>query len=469
MVLGFGKGEALSNVDAAWLHMEDRTNLMVITAVMAFHEPLVFDEVKTVLEDRFICYDRFRQRIVEGGPLMGPRWVEDEHFNMKSHLIRLGLPKPADKDELEELVSTLASTPLDPTKPLWQFHFIDNYRGGSALIGRIHHCIGDGIALIRVLLSMTDDSPTGHQPTRKRRRRRRTHAAGFWLPEVVNDAFYTVRRITGNVVDSGVEALATPGKLAALANEGAKAAGVLARLASMPADPKTCFKGQLATQKRCAWSEIMPLESVKTFGKEVGATLNDVLLAGVCGALRHYLIHCDERDLDGMNIRATVPVNLRPEGPPGELGNLFGLVFLSLPVGLPTRMARLRELKKRMDRIKNSSEAVVTFGVLNAVGMASAEIEGAAIGFFGAKATAVMTNVPGPTEEMYLAGKAVRSMMFWVPQAAHLGLGVSILSYAGQVRLGVISDAGLVPRPAEIIEHFEKEMNAFIEHSAEQD
>ncbi len=463
MVLGFPKGEALSNVDAAWLHMEDRTNLMVITAVMAFHEPLDFDDVKTVLEDRFICYDRFRQRVVESGvPLVGPRWVEDEHFNMKSHLIRVGLPKPADKDELEELVSTLASTPLDPTKPLWQFHFIDNYRGGSALIGRIHHCIGDGIALIRVLLSMTDDSPTGYKPTTRRRRRRRTQAAGFWLPEVVNEAFFAVRKITGQVVESGVDVLTTPGKLMSLANEGAQAGGVLARLASMPADPKTCLKGPLATQKRCAWSEIMALDAVKAFSKEVGATINDVLLAGVCGALRHYLIDCGQRDLDDMNIRATVPVNLRPEGPPGELGNLFGLVFLSLPVGLPTRMARLRELKKRMDRIKSSSEAIVTFGVLNAVGMASAEIEGAAISFFGAKATAVMTNVPGPTEEMYLAGKAVRSMMFWVPQAAHLGLGVSILSYAGQVRLGVITDAGLTPRPADIIEHFEKEMNAFI-------
>ena len=464
MVLGLGKGEPLSNVDAAWLHMEDRTNLMVITAVMAFHEQLRFEDVKTVIEDRFICYDRFRQRVVDGAaPFLGPRWVEDEHFNLKSHLIRLGLPQPAGKAELEDLVSTLASTPLDPTKPLWQFHFIDNYRGGSALIGRIHHCIGDGIALIRVLLSMTDDSATPAPASPKRRRRkRRSYAAGFWLPEVVNDALYSVRKITGSVVETGVETLTTPGKLSKVANEGAQASGVLARLAAMSADPKTCLKGPLGTQKRCAWSEIMDLEAVKAFGKEVGATINDVLLAGVCGALRRYLIDCDQRDLDGMNIRATIPVNLRPEGPPGELGNRFGLVYLALPVGLPTRMERLRELKKRMDAIKKSPEAVVTFGVLNALGLASAEIEGAAIGFFGAKATAVMTNVPGPREEIYLAGKPVRSMMFWVPQAAHLGLGVSILSYAGQVRLGVVTDSGLVPRPAMIIDHFQDEMKAFI-------
>lgn len=465
MVLGFGKGEPLSNVDAAWLHMEDRTNLMVITAVMSFHEPLDFGTVRELLEDRLLCYDRFRQRVVKGiGPFAKPRWVEDDQFNMKSHLIRLGLPKPAEKAELEELVSTLASTPLDFTKPLWQFHFIDNYRGGSAIIGRLHHCIGDGIALIRVLLSMTDDSAAGpgRRTRRKGRRRRRTYAKGFWLPEVVNEAFYAVRRITGNVVDGGVDVLTRPGKVRALANESLQAAGVLGRLTAMSADPKTVFKGALATQKRCAWSEIMPLSGVKAFGKSVGATINDVLLAGVCGALRHYLIDKGQLDIDGMNIRATVPVNLRPEGPPGELGNMFGLVFLSLPVGLPTRMARLRELKKRMDSIKNSSEAIVTFGVLNALGMASAEIESQAIGFFGAKATAVMTNVPGPRNEIFMAGRSVRSMMFWVPQAARLGLGVSILSYAGQVRLGVVADAGLVPYPSEIIEFFQEEMKAFI-------
>jgi WS/DGAT/MGAT family acyltransferase len=281
---------------------------------------------------------------------------------------------------------------------------------------------------------------------------------------VVNEAFYTVRKITGELVEGNVDVVDTAGKAASLAGEGARAAGVLGRLATMAADPKTCFKGSLSTQKRCAWSEIMPLEAVKAFGKSVDATINDVLLAGVCGALRHYLIGRGETAVDGMNLRATVPVNLRPEGPPGELGNRFGLVFLSLPVGLPTRLGRLRELKQRMDAIKQSSEAIVTFGVLNALGLASSEIESQAIAFFGAKATAVMTNVPGPRQEIFMAGKAVRSMMFWVPQAAHLGLGVSILSYAGQVRLGVVADAGLVPRPAEIIEHFQDEMKAFIAH-----
>jgi diacylglycerol O-acyltransferase len=464
MVLGFGEGEALSNVDAAWLQMEDRTNLMVITAVMSFTEQVEFADVKNVIEDRLICHDRFRQRIVTSPmPGVGPRWIEDDTFNLKSHLIRTALPRPCGKAELEELVSNLMSTPLDAGKPLWQFHFVDNYRDGSALIARIHHSIGDGIALVRLLLSMTDDSAAASPRPKAAPRwpKHRNTVAGFWLPEVVNEALFTVRRVTGNLVEEGVKTMTTPGKAAAMAKEGARAAGVLGRLVTMSADPKTCLKGPLVTVKRCAWSEILPFDAVKAYSKSVDATINDVLLTGVAGAIRHYLISRGE-NVEGLDIRAVVPVNLRPDGPPGELGNKFGLVFLSLPVGTPTRLGRLRELKKRMDVIKNSPEAVVAFAVLNGLGMASAEIEGLAITVFGSKATAVMTNVPGPREPIYLAGTQVRSMMFWVPQSARLGLGVSILSYAGQVRLGVASDTGLIPDPAAIIDHFGNEMQAMI-------
>jgi len=228
----------------------------------------------------------------------------------------------------------------------------------------------------------------------------------------------------------------------------------------MPADPDTIFKGSLGTAKRCAWSEVLPLADVKAYSKSVGATINDVLLTGVAGALRRYLLSRGEEVGDDLDLRAIVPVNLRPEDAAEQLGNRFGLVFLALPVGVEDRIERLRELKRRMDEIKNSTEAVVTYAVLNAVGSASASVESLAVQFFGSKATAVMTNVPGPRKELYLAGKAMRSIMVWVPQSARLGLGVSILSYAGQVRLGVATDAGLVPDPGAIIEAFQHEMEA---------
>ena len=454
-------GKAMSNVDAAWLHMEDRTNLMIITGVLSFYEKLEFAKLKELIEDRFLSYDRFRQRVIEPKiPGAGPRWVEDKYFNLNAHLQRVALPDPGGQDELQEMVSGLMSTPLDPSKPLWQFQYIENYRGGSAVVARIHHCIGDGIALVRVLLGMTDDSPKGSATVRRSRRRRKPLGEGPWLPEVVNDALYTVRKATGKVVEGTLETILDPARAAGIAGEGVKATGVLGRLALMPSDPDTIFKGDLGTAKRCAWSKILPLDEVKAYSKAAGATINDVLLSGVAGALRRYLLSRGEELEHDLDIRAIVPVNLRPEDAMEQLGNRFGLVFLALPVGIEDRMERLRELKTRMDAIKNSTEAVVTYAVLNAIGTASASVESLAVRFFGSKATAVMTNVPGPRQELYLAGKAMRSMMFWVPQSAHLGLGVSVLSYAGQVRLGVATDVGLVPDPSAIIDAFQDEMAA---------
>jgi WS/DGAT/MGAT family acyltransferase len=361
------------------------------------------------------------------------------------------------------MVGNLMSTPLDPSKPLWQFQYIENYRGGSAVVARIHHCIADGIALVRVLLEMTDDSPEGSSKARRTKRRRKPLGGGYWLPEVVNEALYSVRKTTGKVVDGTVEALLDPARVIGMATGGIKATGVLGRLTTMPADPDTIFKGSLGTAKRCAWSKVLSLAEVKALSKSLDATINDVLLSGVAGALRRYLLSRDEEVRDTLDIRAIVPVNLRPEDAKEKLGNSFGLVFLALPVGIEDRIERLRELKRRMDVIKGSTEAVVTYAVLNAVGSASASVESLAVQFFGSKATAVMTNVPGPPKELYLAGKAMRSVMVWVPQSARLGLGVSILSYAGQVRLGVATDAGLVPDPGSIIEAFHDEMEAMLE------
>jgi len=141
------------------------------------------------------------------------------------------------------------------------------------------------------------------------------------------------------------------------------------------------------------------------------------------------------------------------------MGNKFGLVFLSLPIGIEDELERLWELKRRMDALKGSAEAVVSLGILNAMGVAPDEIENVLVTMFGQKATAVMTNVPGPAQTIYLAGIPMRGIMFWVPQSGRLGLGISIISYDNQVLLGVATDARLVPDPEEIVRFFEVEFD----------
>jgi hypothetical protein len=160
----------------------------------------------------------------------------------------------------------------------------------------------------------------------------------------------------------------------------------------------------------------------------------------------------------GLNIRAMVPVNLRALEEVSEMGNRFGLVLLSLPVGVEKPRHRLEVLKRRMRALKDSPEAAVAFGILGAMGLAPAQLANRLTRFFGAKATAVLTNVPGPREPLYLAGQRLEQIMFWVPAPGRLGVGVSILSYAGSVLVGLATDARRVPDPHTIVAAFEAEV-----------
>jgi WS/DGAT/MGAT family acyltransferase len=458
MVSNGGRSEALSNVDSAWLRMEDPTNLMTITALMSFDEKIEFSRLKRDIEDRLLPFDRFRQKVVQPRlPFAKARWQEDEHFALAAHLRRLALPHPADQGTLQEVVSELMSTPLDYSKPLWQLHYVENYGAGCAIIGRIHHCIGDGLGLMRVLFSLVDESPNadGGPAASRPAEPPRSGAPGGGAG-----------RSRGWVPDGGLDAMLSPSRILELASKGASAATELGKLLTLSADPKTVFKGKLGVVKRAVWSDPIPLAKVKACSRAMGATINDLLLTAVSGALRRYML--DRGDVPaGLSFRAVVPVNLRLPDEPMELGNRFGLVFLSLPVGTEGGVERLRALKQEMDRIKGSPQAIVAFGVLNALGMASAEIESVGVSIFARKATAVMTNVPGPQKQLYLAGKAIKEIMFWVPQSGRLGLGVSIFSYAGNVRLGIAVDSGLVPNPGMIVTHFHDELDSLTRYAGD--
>jgi WS/DGAT/MGAT family acyltransferase len=450
--------EALSAVDTAWLHMEDPTNLMMVTGVLAFERFFEFGWVADLFRDRLVSISWFTQCVVEPRmPFAGPRWETDPHFDLRSHFHRVSLRPPGDEAALRELVSDLMSTPLDYSKPLWQYHLIEGVGSGCAILCRIHHSIGDGIALVRVLLSMMDGGAAGHDAAEP-------HEPHGWerLGPLLRPAAKAISRtleVTETLMHEGTETLAHPERLLEMASRGASGMDALARLLLMEPDPATPFKGPLGSFKRAAWSRPVPLEEVKAVGKALGATVNDVLLSAVTGALRRYL-ETHGFPPAGVEFRAIVPVNLRTKEAEHELGNKFGLVFLALPVGIENPVERLFELKERMDEIKRSPEAVVAFGLLGAVGSAPAEIEHLVVNLFGQRGTAVMTNVAGPRQPISMAGVPVTGLMFWVPQSGRLGMGVSILSYAGGVSLGVATDAGLVPDPEAILDGFQDEFNA---------
>lgn len=454
----------LSPIDTAWYRMDEPTNLMMITGIFTFEAPISFETLKSTLRQRMLRYRRFKQIVVRPRlSILPPYWKNDPNFDIDSHIHRIALPEPGNQETLQELVNDFMSMPLDYSKPLWQIHLVENYLDGCALLCRLHHCIGDGIVLMRLLLSLTDDLPEAvwindqeefdDQIYQQVRTRNSGSLIGSWS---------RTRKLVRGVMETGKSTLNDPNGAGSALKLGFESSLALANLLLLEPDPSTIYKGKLGVRKHCAWSQPIALSDVKSIGSVTGGTVNDVLLTAATGALARYMRIRGE-STGGLNIRAAVPVNLRPTDEEIKLGNAFGLVFLSLPVGIEDPLDRLTELKSRMDKIKGTPEAIVAYGILNAIGIASNQIEELVVNMFGEKATAVMTNVPGPRETRYFAGQPIKDIMFWVPQSGRLGLGVSIISYDGKVLLGIATDAGLTPDPESIVEAFHREFDDLME------
>jgi WS/DGAT/MGAT family acyltransferase len=213
--------------------------------------------------------------------------------------------------------------------------------------------------------------------------------------------------------------------------------------------------------KRVAWADPLPLDEVKTLGRALGASINDLLLACVTGALRSYLLEHGDR-VGGVTLRALVPVNLRPLDKAYRLGNQFGLVFLDLPIGIENPIERLYAVRANMAALKDSFQPVLALGLLAAMGAGPKILQETLLVALARNATAVMTNVPGPQTPLWLAGARLDGLMFWVPQSGDIGMGVSIISYNGAVQFGVIADEGLCPDPDRIAERFRAEFEKLV-------
>ncbi len=453
--------EAMSKVDTAWLRMERPTNLMMITGVLMFAGPLVPAAIKQLLGDRFLAYPRFRQKAVNTAS--GAYWETDADFDLDWHVRVAALPGAADKVELENFVGELASSPLDHSKPLWQFHVVENYRGGSVLVGRIHHCYADGLALVQVMLSLTDTAPEPEKQAELAKTWLDRDGTNVWqrMLEPAQAGLGKILKVGNKVYGKMTEMINDPAVAADVAREGGEITRELAHALLLPDDPQTLLKGPLGVTKRVAWADPLPLEEVKTLGRALGCTVNDVLLACASGALRGYLLD-EGGEVDGLTIRATVPVNLRPLEHAKKLGNHFGLVFLELPVGEPNPLRRLERIAACMRELKRSRQAIVTLGLLAALGMGPQALQAPALELFSRKATMVATNVPGPQQPLYMTGVEATELMFWVPQSGSIGVGLSILSYNGRVHFGLIGDAKRVRDPEAVTQRFAGEFEKLV-------
>ncbi|MCU0301005.1 MAG: wax ester/triacylglycerol synthase family O-acyltransferase [Candidatus Nanopelagicales bacterium] len=436
----------MSAADSAWLRMDNPGNLLVINSIMWSSEPLDFEVLKKVIEDRMIDkFPRFRQKAVHSRiPMMRAEWEDDEAFDPERHYRYVTLPEPGDAHALQAYVSSQTGLVLDPDRPLWEVHFIDGFDQGAATLFRIHHAIADGISLMRVVLSLTDDGAPAD------------------LFHEVRDPSNTdvLRRTAEQAIGFGAGLVRHPTRVVGLAGTAVRDAARIVHLTFLPPKPKSVLSGDVVATKLVTWTPPIPLAEVKSIARGTGTTINDVMLTALSGGLGSYLV---ERGTPLDNVRVLVPVNLRPlDKPlPPELGNEFGFYFVDLPTSRELAVGeRLAEMHRRVEEIKGSPEALVAFGVLAGLGAAPKLVEDIGVAFFGSKGAGVVTNVPGPREPVYLAGARVDGIIGWVPRAGDMGFGVSIFSYAGEMVVGFSTDEHLMPDPERMQELVLAELEA---------
>ncbi|RBY89570.1 WS/DGAT domain-containing protein [Blastococcus sp. TF02A-30] len=425
-------GRPMRPEDAFWLELDRPENLMVVTSLMWTSEEVDPDRLRAVVRERMVDrFPVFRQRpVLHGGPLRRGRWVEDPDFTLDRHLLVRPAPDGGDRRALAEFVGEQRGIPLEPQHPMWRMHLLQGYAGGSALVTRFHHSIADGIRSTEVMLGLLDPLD-GEAP-------RFTARVGRVRP---------AHRATGPAAPV-LTALNT---------------GLALLTIGLWSNPRTALEGRPRAAKSAAWGDPVPLEVVAGIGRRTGTTVNDVCTALVAGALARYLArspHGPRLSTGDDDVAWMVPVNLAAPAPqpPEQLGNHFALVLVPLPVGPRSFPDRLAVVHRRIRRIRDSWEPVLTLGLSDALTRSPALVGGAVTRWLGGKAVGVLTNVPGPRAPMSLAGAPVAGVVGWAPTSDRQALTVTVFSYAGSVTVGFGADCAVVPDVDALVAAFQEEV-----------
>ncbi|MFO8113611.1 MAG: wax ester/triacylglycerol synthase family O-acyltransferase [Desulfosalsimonadaceae bacterium] len=454
----------MSGIDNLMLALNQPGPPPVITGCFEFEGRLDLNRVSALVEKRLLCHDRFSmlpsRRTGRG------TWARHKTVDLTYHLCRTPLSPPGGKKQLRKLFSELSADPLDPERPLWRIHYIENIgSGGSILFFRIHHCIADGMALVNLLLSITENEsgttesrlngkhPVGRNPASGRRQ--------------CHKACDFAKRKIKSIARDPVHARKCAGKMRTALSETAM---TIARVLMLPPDRHYFSATPPGNHREMAWSAPLPLDEIKKTGARFNATVNDVIVALIAGGIRRHLRkRCDLESMPPL--RMAVPVNIRPAGTdrePGiELKNEFGFVLAPLPVSIKDPVRRIRRVHAILEKLKQSSDPSAAWAGMNALGAAPAEVAVKTAHLFAEKITGIISNVPGPDRPLHFAGGKLKGIRFWLPLIKGMGIGVSAFSYNNAVSLGIVTDAGMVPDPDAIARHIEEEFKAILKKKAD--
>ncbi|GMR01981.1 MAG: wax ester/triacylglycerol synthase family O-acyltransferase [Acidimicrobiia bacterium] len=445
--------ERLSNLDASFLALETRTTHMHVGAVALFAPgPSVSDHgvdittIRQLILGRLDSIPRYRQRLatvpIEGSPV----WVDDEYFHLDYHVRHIALPRPGSTEQLKDLVGRLMSQQLDRSKPLWELYIVEGLEdGGFALVAKIHHCMIDGISGIDLMAVLLDFAPefelTEPKPWTARP-----------APNGTELAVREISRSISSLLAGIVKAPTEIGSWTSSWSDRARAAGASLSSGWLSQTDKTSLNGPIGGSRTFDWLQL-PLADVKKIKSIHGATVNDVMLAVVAGAVRSYLVESgglSEEDLAETEFRIMAPVSVRTRDESGTLGNKVAMWLMTLPIYEPDPAKRVQIVTKETRNLKETDQALgastlveVSTGAPATLVSLAARLAGRARPF-----NMTVTNVPGPRFPLYMAGSQMLATYPLVPLWQSHGAGIAMFSMNGMIDIGINMDRDLIQDPS---------------------
>jgi diacylglycerol O-acyltransferase / wax synthase len=450
--------DRLSSFDTSFLANEKDNAHMAIGAVLVFDGPApAEEEFLAQIRSRLHLLPRLRQRLLTPPLGLGtPFWVDDETFDVRRHVGHATLPAPGGDAELRALAGELYGPALDRRKPLWELTLVDGFAGdaGFAVVYKTHHAMADGISAVDIGMLLFDVEPDAPPPAPEQPWRPHRSPTGAGLAgHAATGVLATVRRLTRWLT----RAVRDPADASHRAGDGLAGLwevtwNLLRAAPRVPLNPRG-----VGPRRDFAWATF-DLPEFKRIKNELGGTVNDVSLAVAAGALRRFLAE-DEVAIDGLELKALVPVSIRTVDEHGELGNKLTAMRGPLPVGLADPIARLRTISAAMDGLKASKQplgAEAIWGLNDWFRDFAPPVllaPTAAVNFSTRLFNLLVTNFPGPQVPFYALGRELTAIHPVGFLARRHGLAVAILSYNGRVSFGLLADPDSVPGADRLAAH----------------
>ena len=439
--------QRLNPMDAQFVDAEDqdRHASFAISSTAVFEGPAPsYGEFLDAISARLPLVPMYRRKLRTVPFRLGPPvWVDDPGFDLRYHVRHTALPAPGGSDQLSRLIARVMSQRLDRAYPLWEYWLVDGLSEGRwALISKVHHAMVDGVSGTDLYRVIFDASPEPPPPPVDRWTAPQEPSSLSLAASAYRDMLMIPMREAVALTNA---ALSRPGDAVQQASQAARAVMQLAT--SFRPATGSSLSGPIGRQRRYTWARAS-LDDIKAIKRELGGTVNDVVLAAISSGFRALLLARGERPEPHM-VPSLIPVSMRSPGEENIYENRVSVLLANLPVHLADPMDRLAAIRADLSALKESNEAaageaLVTLGRYTPYPLASWAVR---LGYRLPQRdiVTVTTNVPGPREPLYGLGRRLLEIIPYVPIATSLRIGISIFSYCDNVTFGLTGDYATTP------------------------